>query len=78
MRGELREAFGAGTAAVVMPVSRLGYRDETFAIGNGSSGELTQELYETITAIQFGELEDRYDWNMIIRRQNHAMASASD
>ena len=67
--GELREAFGAGTAAVVMPVSRLGYRDETFSIGNGASGELTQELYEQITAIQFGEVEDRYDWNMMVEQE---------
>jgi branched-chain amino acid aminotransferase len=76
--GELREAFGAGTAAVVMPVSRLGYRDETFAIGNGSSGELTQDLYEAITAIQFGETEDRYGWNMIIRQQETTAADAAD
>lgn len=75
--GELREAFGAGTAAVVMPVSRLGYGEETFAIGNGASGELTQQLYEEITAIQFGESEDRYHWNMIVEPDEQPAATVA-
>ena len=75
--GTMLEAFGAGTAAVVMPVSRIGYKDEIFNIGNGASGEMTQMLYDQVTAIQFGETEDRYGWNMIIETDAVAEAEAT-
>ena len=74
--GELQEAFGAGTAAVVMPVSRIGYQDEVFDIGNGIAGELTQKLYQDITAIQYGEIEDRYGWTIIVEPEPLQVATA--
>jgi len=60
--GRLKEAFGTGTAAVVSPVGQFTYRDRTVTIGDGNMGELTGKLYETLTGIQYGKLDDPHGW----------------
>jgi branched-chain amino acid aminotransferase len=60
--GRVSEAFGTGTAAVVSPVGVLGYRDESFTVGSGVVGPVTQQLYDTLTGIQRGLLPDRFGW----------------
>jgi branched-chain amino acid aminotransferase len=61
-RGELREAFGTGTAAVISPVGAFGFADGELEVGGGGMGELSQRLYEAITGIQFGNVPDRFGW----------------
>ena len=60
--GTLKEAFGCGTAAVISPIGELCYKDKKYAINNGEIGEVTQFLYDTLTGIQWGRLEDKYGW----------------
>lgn len=60
--GELEEAFGSGTAAVVSPVGRLCWKDREIEISGGKIGALTQKLYDTLTGIQYGEREDPFGW----------------
>lgn len=60
--GTLEEAWGTGTAAVVSPIGWLSYRDKEFTIGGGKIGEVTQKLYDTLTGIQWGKLEDKNGW----------------
>ena len=65
--GTLLEAFGAGTAAIIAPVGRIACRGEELVINDDAAGELTRELYDTITGIQLGEVEDRHGWNRLVR-----------
>mgnify|MGYP002550878780 CR=1 FL=1 len=64
--GRLTEAFGTGTAAVVSPVGELAYRDKHIMIGdksvNNGIGELTMKLYNTLTGLQWGRIEDTHGW----------------
>ena len=60
--GKLEEAWGCGTAAVVSPIGELCYKDEVFVINGGKIGEVTQHLYDTLTGIQWGKIEDKYGW----------------
>ena len=60
--GKLTEAFGTGTAAVVSPIGQLYYKGEEIVINDFKTGELTQKLYDTLTGIQWGKLEDKYGW----------------
>jgi len=60
--GELEEVFGAGTAAVVTPVGRIGYKGKDYIINENRSGPLTQSLYDEILAIQVGETNDQHGW----------------
>ena len=60
--GELEEAFGTGTAAVVSPIGQLYYKGEEVVVSDFKTGELTQKLYDTLTGIQWGKVEDKYGW----------------
>ncbi|MBQ8689195.1 MAG: branched-chain amino acid aminotransferase [Clostridia bacterium] len=60
--GTLEEAWGCGTAAVVSPIGRLMYEDVEYVINNEQIGEVTQKLYDILTGIQWGQLEDEYGW----------------
>ena len=60
--GTLEEAFGSGTAAVVSPVGRLAWKDREITISGGQIGSLTQDFYDTLTGIQYGEREDPFGW----------------
>jgi branched-chain amino acid aminotransferase len=60
--GKVTEAFGSGTAAVITPVGKLGYKDECIQLTGGKVGEITQHLYDTLTGIQTGKLNDQFGW----------------
>ncbi len=62
--GKLEEAFGTGTAAVVSPVGELKWGDKVMSIGNGKIGAITQRLYDAMTGIQYGKLEDVNNWTI--------------
>ncbi|GAW67723.1 branched-chain amino acid aminotransferase [Geoanaerobacter pelophilus] len=60
--GKITEAFGSGTAAVVTPVGTLSYAGDTVQVGDGGVGKHTQVLYDTLTGIQTGKIEDKFGW----------------
>jgi branched-chain amino acid aminotransferase len=60
--GKLNEAFGTGTAAVISPIGTLKNGDEIININNGAIGPIAKKLYDTITGIQYGRIEDKYNW----------------
>ena len=64
--GKLEECFGSGTAAVISPVGKLRYKDEVMTIGGGKIGPISQKLYDTVTGIQLGELEDPFGWRVVV------------
>lgn len=60
--GQLEEAFGTGTAAVISPIGEFLWNGEKMVINNGETGELSEKLYNTLTGIQCGKLEDPLNW----------------
>lgn len=60
--GQLEEAFGTGTAAVISPIGQLSWQDKDMSINSGQTGPIARKLYDTITGIQNGTLEDSFDW----------------
>ena len=60
--GTLEEAWGCGTAAVVSPIGELCYKGVKYPVNNGEIGEVTQMLYDTLTGIQWGKIEDKFGW----------------
>lgn len=65
--GTLEEAFGTGTAAVISPVGELNYKGDITVINDFKTGELTQKLYDTLTGIQWGDVEDTFGWTREIK-----------
>jgi branched-chain amino acid aminotransferase len=64
--GTLEEAWGCGTAAVVSPIGELCYKGVKYAVNDGEIGEVTQKLYDTLTGIQWGKIEDSFGWTVEI------------
>ncbi|WP_019413206.1 branched-chain amino acid aminotransferase [Paenisporosarcina sp. TG20] len=62
--GKLEEAFGTGTAAVIAPVGELFWNNEKMLLNGGQTGEISQKLYDTLTGIQTGTLEDPFGWSI--------------
>lgn len=60
--GTLEEAWGCGTAAVVSPIGKLAYNGKEYVVNNNEIGEVTQSLYDTLTGIQWGKIEDTHGW----------------
>ncbi len=65
--GKLEEVFGTGTAAVISPVGKLRYMDEVMVIGDGNIGKTSQKIYDTITGIQWGKIEDPFGWRVDVK-----------
>ena len=62
--GKLQEVFGTGTAAVISPVGTLSFRGEEIIVNNMEIGPIAQKFYDTITGIHYGEIEDKWGWNV--------------
>ena len=63
--GRLIEAFGAGTAAVVTPISGIHYKGMDIDIP--ATGKLTQRVWDEITGIQYGlKHEGPEGWSVIV------------
>jgi branched-chain amino acid aminotransferase len=64
----LEEAGACGTAAVITPISEIIDRitGKKYVFGN-EPGPISTKLYQTLQAIQYGEIEDKYGWIHIIK-----------
>ena len=60
--GKLDEVFGTGTAAVISPVGHLKWNDKVMEINGNKIGKISQMLYDTMTGIQWGKIEDTFNW----------------
>lgn len=60
--GKITEVFAMGTAAVVAPVDRIGYRGKDYTVRDAETGQVTQTLHRALTDIQFGRAPDPYGW----------------
>jgi branched-chain amino acid aminotransferase len=64
--GMVTEAFGAGTAAVVAPISRIGIDDKDFILPVYTNNNILNKLKARLDAIRYGEQPDVHGWNTII------------
>ena len=64
--GALTESFASGTAAVISPVGSLHYDSRDIVIGGDNIGPTTQKLYDTLTGIQWGRVEDTFNWTKVL------------
>ena len=62
---EFEEAGACGTAAVISPISHIDDLDTGKAYTystNGEAGPKSTKLYNTLRAIQYGDIEDKHGW----------------
>jgi len=65
--GALQDAFGAGTAATIAHIAKLGYRDEIFELPSIESGTLSNRIKEELNAIKSGKKPDEMNWCLRIK-----------
>ncbi|MBQ6335127.1 MAG: branched-chain amino acid aminotransferase [Erysipelotrichaceae bacterium] len=61
-KGKVMEIFGSGTAAVISPVGKIAYQDKEYIINDFKTGVLSKALFDEITGIQWGRIEDSHGW----------------
>ncbi|NTS40722.1 branched-chain amino acid aminotransferase [Flavisolibacter sp. BT320] len=64
--GRSVEAFGAGTAAVVAPISVMGVDGELYHLPTYSGRSVMFRLKKGLEAIRTGREEDRWGWNFLV------------
>ena len=65
-KGNLKEVFGTGTAAVISPVGEIHHEGQKIIINNNQIGPLAQKLYDEITGLHYGEKPDKLGWCYLI------------
>ncbi|MBX3103305.1 MAG: branched-chain amino acid aminotransferase [Bacteroidetes bacterium] len=60
--GQMKEVFGSGTAAVVMPVASITYEGQTLQLQDSRSWKLMNHVSQKLAGIRAGELPDTYGW----------------
>ena len=61
--GRLSEMFGMGTAAVISPISHIGYRNELIEVPTPKDG-ISAFVKKSLSDIRLGRSEDKYSWMM--------------
>jgi branched-chain amino acid aminotransferase len=67
--GTFEEAGACGTAAVISPISLIHDRETgiVYQISkDGEPGKWSKKLYDFLTGVQFGEIEDKFKWCTIV------------
>ncbi|THU94860.1 branched-chain amino acid aminotransferase II [Dendrothele bispora CBS 962.96] len=66
LSGRLVELFGAGTAAVISPVDRIGYLGEDIHIpaGEDGMGSVSRPIWKELVGRQMGSIES--DWSVVV------------
>lgn len=66
-KGKLQDAFGAGTAATIAHIAKLGFRDEVFILPSIESRTLSNKIKNELNAIKSGQKPDTMNWCMRIK-----------
>ncbi|MGY8927002.1 MAG: branched-chain amino acid aminotransferase, partial [Flavobacteriales bacterium] len=60
--GRVTDAFGAGTAATIAPIAKIGFRDELFEIPKDSPRASSSEIRQFLQDVKDGTIEDIFNW----------------
>lgn len=65
-KGNLQDAFGAGTAATVAPIAEITYHDETFVLPAPATRSFSNKALKTLNEIRYGKIPDEFGWNYLL------------
>ncbi len=62
--GQLKEAFGTGTAASIAPIYKLTYHDDAMELPQLETWEVSNWLKQELADIRYGRKEDTHGWTL--------------
>jgi len=71
--GQLEEAFGTGTAAVISPIGEFNWQGKKMVVNEEKTGKVSKQLYDTLTGIQLGTEEDPFGWIVKVKQEKSAI-----
>lgn len=60
--GSLQEAFGAGTAATIAPIAKIGYRDSDLILPPVEKREFSAKVHKYLDDLKAGIIPDQFGW----------------
>lgn len=64
--GTLTDAFGAGTAATIAQIAKIGFRDEVFELPSFETREFSNNVKKYLDDLKAGKIEDSNDWCLVV------------
>jgi len=61
-KGKITDVFGAGTAATIAPIAKIGFRDELFVLPPVESRTLSNKIKKYFYDVKMGTIQDEMNW----------------
>ena len=60
--GKVTDAFGAGTAATIAHIAKIGFRDEIFELPAVDTREISNKIKDYLNDLKTGRIADEFNW----------------
>lgn len=64
--GSVTEAFAAGTAATLTPISEIGYEGNIYTLPDPAKREFSNKVLQYLNDLRYGRIADEFGWNVIV------------
>lgn len=64
--GTVSEAFAAGTAVTISPISEIGYEGEIYTLPDPETREFSNKALNFLNDLRYGRIQDEFGWNYIV------------
>ncbi len=61
-QGRVTDAFGAGTAATIAQIAKIGFRDELFELPDPKTRGISNKIGAYLNDLKSGKIEDEFGW----------------
>lgn len=64
--GSITEAFAAGTAATLTPISEIGYEGKVYTLPDPAEREFSNKVLDFLNELRYGKTADPFGWNFVV------------
>jgi len=69
--GQLQEAFGAGTAATIAPIAKIGFRGKDLIVPKLKEDSFATKATKYLNSVKLGEVKDENKWCRIVTPKSY-------
>ncbi|MBK1442345.1 branched-chain amino acid aminotransferase [Parapedobacter sp. ISTM3] len=64
--GSVTEAFAAGTAATLTPITEIGYEGRIYTLPDPAKRVFSNKVLQYLNDLRYGRIDDEFGWNLIV------------